>query len=39
MRVGRSAISRGSAVTDRRLLGESIIVRKRMERPKERRGK
>jgi hypothetical protein len=39
MRVGRSAISRGSAVTDRRLLGESRIVRRRMERPKERRGK
>ena len=36
--VGRSAISRGSAVTDRRLLGESSIVRRRMERPKERRG-
>jgi hypothetical protein len=36
--VGRSAISRGSAVTDRRSLGESRIVRGRMERPKERRG-
>jgi hypothetical protein len=35
---GRSAISRGSAVMDRRLLGESRIARRRMERPKERRG-
>ena len=36
--VGRSAISRGSAVMDRQSLGESRIVRRRMERPKERRG-
>jgi hypothetical protein len=42
--VGRSAMSRGSAATGRRLVGESRmvgetrIVRRRMQRPKERRG-
>ena len=42
--VGRSAMSRGLAATDRRpvresrMVGESRIVRRRMQRPKERRG-
>ena len=42
--VGRSAMSRGSAATGRqpvgesRMVGESRIVRRRMQRPKDRRG-
>jgi hypothetical protein len=42
--IGRSAMSRGLAATDRRpvresrMVKESRIVRRRMQRPKERRG-
>jgi hypothetical protein len=33
--VGRSAMSRGSTAMDRQMVGESRIVRRRMQRPKE----
>ncbi len=36
--VGRSKIASESGMTDRRLLGVSRIVRRRTERPKQRRG-
>jgi hypothetical protein len=36
--VGRSAMSRRLAAMNRRLVAESQIVRRGMQRPKERRG-
>jgi hypothetical protein len=36
--IGRSAMSRGSTGTDRQMVGESRIVRRRRQRPKKRGG-